>query len=193
MLGLEGIWLLRRLLQKNDMRTYIALLRGINVGGHKKILMADLRALFEALGFKDVQTYIQSGNVVFKAIEEANLASRIAEAIESKYGFIVPVLVKKGSELSEILSKCPFSDEKREKSYFILLKESPSQENIELTTGFSHPNEEFQIIEDCVYIYYSEGAGKAKMGVNFFEKKLKVKATARNFRTMAKLVAMVSP
>ncbi|MFT4668589.1 MAG: hypothetical protein ACI9M9_000406 [Flavobacteriaceae bacterium] len=92
--------------------------------------------------------------------------------------------------MSEILSKCPFSDEKREKSYFILLKESPSRENIELTTGFSDPNEEFHIEADCVYIYYSEGAGKTKRGNNFFEKKLKVKATARNYRTMAKLLAM---
>ena len=174
------------------MDTYIALLRGINVGGHKKILMADLRLLFESLDFKDVQSYIQSGNVVFKTIEETNLASKIAEAIETKYGFMVPVLVKKASELSEMLSKCPFFDEKREKSYFILLKESPSRESIEITTDFSHANEEFHIEEDCVYISYSEGAGKAKMGVNFFEKKLKVKATARNYRTMAKLIELAT-
>ncbi|MFT4668590.1 MAG: hypothetical protein ACI9M9_000407 [Flavobacteriaceae bacterium] len=79
------------------MRTYIALLRGINVGGYKKVLIADLRALFESLGFKDVKTYIQSGNVVFKTIEETNLARKIAEAIEAKYDFIVPVLVKNES------------------------------------------------------------------------------------------------
>ena len=151
------------------MQSYIALLRGINVGGHKKILMADLRTLFESLGFQDVQTYIQSGNVVFKSTEKADLASKITTTIDLKYGFIVPVLVKKVSELSEIIAKCPFSDEKREKSYFILLKESPFQENMELTTGFSNLDEEFHIEGDCVYIYYAAGAGKAKMGVNFFE------------------------
>jgi uncharacterized protein (DUF1697 family) len=95
--GLEGIWQLWHLHQKNNMRTYIALLRGINVGGYKKVLIADLRALFESLGFKDVKTYIQSGNVVFKTIEETNLARKIAEAIEAKYDFIVPVLVKNES------------------------------------------------------------------------------------------------
>tara|TARA_R110000772_G_scaffold198164_1_gene308830 strand:- start:191 stop:718 length:528 start_codon:yes stop_codon:yes gene_type:complete len=174
------------------MNTFIALLRGINVGGHKKILMADLKLLFESLEFEQVTTYIQSGNVVFKAKEETNLANRIAEAIESKYGFIVPVLVKKGSELSEIMSKCPFSNVKREKSYFILLKENPSEESVELTSEFSSSDEEFYIEEKCVYIYYAVGAGKARMGNNFFEKKLKVNATARNFRTMAKLIAMVS-
>lgn len=174
------------------MKTYIAFLRGINVGGHKKILMADLRLLLEKAGLQNVQTYIQSGNVVFGSKEETNLASIIAEAIKAKYGFIVPVLVKKASELNEIMSKCPFFDEKREKSYFILLEESPSQENIELTTAFSNLNEEFYIVENCVYIYYALGAGKAKMGINFFERKLKVKATARNYRTMVKLFSMAS-
>ena len=172
------------------MKTYIAFLRGINVGGHKKILMADLKLLLESIGLQDVQTYIQSGNVVFKSKEETNLASKIAKAIETKYGFIVPVLVKKASELSEILSKCPFFNEKREKSYFILLEESPTQENIELIATFSNLNEEFYIAQNCVYIYYAVGAGKAKMGVNFFERKLKVIATARNYRTMVKLIDM---
>ena len=174
------------------MKTYIAFLRGINVGGHKKILMKDLSLLFESLGFENVKTYIQSGNVVFRSKEETNLASKIAEAIESKYSFFTPVLVKKASELSEIASKCPFFDEKREKSYFILLEENPTKENIELTAAFSNLNEEFHITANCVYIYYAVGAGKAKMGVNFFERKLKVKATARNYRTMAKLIELAT-
>lgn len=174
------------------MKTYIAFLRGINVGGHKKILMADLRLLLEKAGLQNVQTYIQSGNVVFGSKEETNLASIIAEAIKAKYGFIVPVLVKKASEFSEIVSKCPFIDEKREKSYFILLEENPIQELIDLTATFSNLNEEFYITPNCVCIYYDLGAGKAKMGVNFFERKLKVKATARNYRTMVKLLTMVS-
>ena len=170
------------------MKTYIAFLRGINVGGHKKILMKDLSLLFESLGFENVKTYIQSGNVVFRSKEDDNVASKITEAIEAEYGFFVPVLVKKSSELNEIVTKCPFFDEKREKSYFMLLEESPSQKNIELTTAFSNLNEEFHIVQNCVYIYYALGAGKAKIGVNFFERKLKVKATARNYRTMAKLI-----
>lgn len=174
------------------MKKHIALLRGINVGGHKKILMTDLKLLFESLGFTEVQTYIQSGNVVFASKEENNLENKITEAIKTKFGFFVPILIKKASEMAKILSKCPFSEEKREKSYFILLKASPSKKDIELTTHFSHINEEFYILEDCIYIYYREGAGKAKMGNNFFEKKLKVIATARNYRTMVKLLDMAS-
>ena len=175
------------------MNTFIALIRGINVGGHKKILMADLKLLFESLGFEQVTTYIQSGNVVFSSEKKVNLANKIAEAIETKYGFKVPVLVKKASELRKIIEKCPFLDEKLEKSYFILLREKPSEEDMHLTITFSNSAEEFHIEKDCIYISYSEGAGKAKMGNNFFEKKLKVKATARNYRTVAKLLALASP
>ena len=120
------------------------------------------------------------------------MAEKITEAIKTKYAFFAPVLIKKPSELSRIISKCPFFDEKREKSYFLLLLENPSQENILLTTAISYPNEEFQIEGDFVYIYYSEGAGKAKMGNTFFEKKLKVTATARNYRTMVKLVELAT-
>jgi len=173
-------------------KVYVALLRGINVGGHKKILMADLKALFETIGFTEIQTYIQSGNVVFSSEKEDDLADKITAAIESKYSFNVPILIKKASEMAQILSKCPFSAEKMEKSYFILLQENPSVENLEEATALSSPDEEFHIIDDCVYIYYSKGAGKAKLGINFFEKELKVNATARNYRTMAKLLELTS-
>jgi len=79
------------------MNTYIALLRGINVGGHKKILMADLKLLLDSIGLQNVQTYIQSGNVVFKSKEDTHLATKIAEGIKIEYGFFVLVLVKKAS------------------------------------------------------------------------------------------------
>jgi uncharacterized protein (DUF1697 family) len=185
------------------MKTYIALLRGINVGGHKKILMADLRALLESLNLKNVQTYIQSGNVVFtcasreasgdtRAEEKHDFEDIIAKAIEAKYGWNVPILIKKASEMVKIIEKCPFSSEKREKSYFILLKSKPTPELFKATQEFSSSDEEFYIYDNCVYIFYSVGAGKAKLGINFFEKKLEVQATARNYRTMMKLIEMAS-
>lgn len=174
------------------MERYIAFLRGINVGGHKKILMTDLKLLFESLGFKEVTTYIQSGNVIFTTEKETNLATKIIKGIEENYGFFVPVLVKNASELEEIVSKSPFFGEKLKKSYFILLQEKPSSEHIELTTIFSNPIEEFYITENCVYVYYSQGAGKAKLGNNFFEKKLSVTATARNYNTLVKLIELSS-
>jgi len=175
------------------MKIYIALLRGINVSGHKKILMADLRNLLEKYGFQNVKTYIQSGNVVCSSSEKKEVVSKIiSEAILKKYGWEVPVLVLTSTEIKSAFDNCPFSEEKKEKSYFILLKSKSSTETVIETSKLSSPNEEFVITDTCVYIYYSLGAGKAKLGINFFERKLKVKATARNFRTMKKLLELTN-
>jgi uncharacterized protein (DUF1697 family) len=176
------------------MNTYIALLRGINVGGHKKILMADLRNLFENLGFKNVRTYIQSGNVVFKTNYGNGRAieSMIKDQIFSQYGFEVSILVKTHLEIITIVNKCPFSDDKKVNSYFIILHSIPDKKLIESTMQIKYPNEEFHIKDSCVYTYYSSGYGGSKCGTNFFEKKLKVSATARNFKTLNKLIELSS-
>lgn len=110
------------------MQTYIALLRGINVGGKAKLKMADLKLLFEDLGFKDVATYIQSGNVVFAAENGIGLEEKISKEIKSKFGFEVPVLVKTAAEIDTILKDCPFEKDKKEASYFVLLKTPPQKE-----------------------------------------------------------------
>ena len=174
------------------MKTFIALLRGINVGGHKKILMADLRALLESKGLINVQTYIQSGNVVFNSFVKASECEElISKAIQKKYGWEVPVLVRTPNEIKNIMNNCPFSEEKKQKSYFTLLSEAPDQDLIEETQSMSYPNEEFIITYSCIY-FYSENYGKTKFNNNFFERKLKVRTTARNYRTMMKLVSLSS-
>ena len=91
------------------MKTYAAILRGINVGGHKKILMKDLKGLFEGLGFSDVQTYIQSGNVIFKAQSSGNLLEEIQTAIVNCYGFEVPLQVVEGDFLNQVIEQNPFA------------------------------------------------------------------------------------
>ena len=108
------------------MITYIAFLRGINVGGHKKIKMADLRILLEGLGHKEVMTYIQSGNVIFNSLEEDRdkLENQISEAIKGHYGFEVPVLVQTRTEINKILDNNPYNDPEdlaSNKIYFVLL------------------------------------------------------------------------
>lgn len=176
------------------MNTYIALLRGINVGGHKKILMTDLRVLLEELNFKKVQTYIQSGNIVFQS-SNGNI-SAIENAIKNKilklYGFEVPVLVKTQQELKSIFNNCPFLEKKKVNSYFMPLFTNPSAKLIKDLNLVKSPNEEFFITENCVYFYCNIGYGKIKFGNNFFERKLKVSATARNYKTMVKLLEMAS-
>lgn len=171
---------------------YIALLRGINVGGHKKVPMAELRDLLTKSGLENVKTYIQSGNVIFQSAEEnrSKIERHIKDAISNYFGFEVAILVTTKDDIDVILKACPFSEEKKIASYFILLSEPPKTSLVNVIAKEQLPNEEFIITNNCVYIYYALGAGKAKLGVNWFEKKLKVKATARNYRTMLKLLSL---
>jgi uncharacterized protein (DUF1697 family) len=173
------------------MKTYIALLRGINVGGHKKIRMADLRSLMYNSGFQDVQTYIQSGNLILSASEDVeSISLKISEAIEQKYGWEVPVLVKTTSEIKSILEHCPFPEDQKLKSYFCLLSSTPSTENMEKCRMFQFPGESFIITPQCVYIYSEVAAQKSKISNNFFENHLKVAATTRNYNTLQKLLSL---
>lgn len=172
------------------MQTYIALLRGINVGGHKKLKMVDLKLLFEELGFQNVVTYIQSGNVVFSAKEEKNISDKISKEIEKRFGWEVPVLVKTADSISRILKDCPFEEIKKAEAYFMLFASQPAMKLKEAVREISYPNEEFVLTADCVYIYFGNGYGNAKLNNNFFEKKLEVAATTRNYRTLVKLVEL---
>lgn len=176
------------------MISYIAFLRGINVGGHKKILMADLKMLFEKMGFKNVRTYIQSGNVVFQSKKDnlGEIADRIRLQILEQYDFEVPILIKTHKELQTIFNKCPFSQEKMEKSYFTLLFASPSKELIHNINKVNCPNEEFVVTRTCIYFYCSTGYARVKCNSKFFEKELNVITTSRNYRTMMKLIELTS-
>ena len=176
------------------MNIYIALLRGINVGGHKKILMADLRNLFEKLNFKNVQTYIQSGNIIFQSSMDdiPSIENTIKNQILKQYGFTVPVLVKTHQELKSIFDACPFSEDKKKESYFQLLYSKPDEALVQATNLINYLDEEFIITNKCVYFYSSIGFRKTKFGNNFFERKLKVSVTARNYKTMIKLIEMAS-
>lgn len=174
------------------MKTYIALLRGINVGGHKKVPMSELRQLLSEVGFKDVQTYIQSGNVVFKnkKTNPLELESRIQNAIQNHFGFEVFVLVKTRVQLQHIFNDCPFIEEKKKKSYFMLLHDTPNQDLVAEATAKTYEGEEYQIIKDCIYYYCEKGYSQAKFNMNFFEKNLNTFATSRNYNTMVKLLSL---
>ncbi|GAA3617050.1 DUF1697 domain-containing protein [Flavivirga amylovorans] len=176
------------------MQTYIALLRGINVSGQKKIPMAELRELLTNSGLKNVQTYIQSGNVIFKSSEQdiQKLELRIHEAIKAYFGFEVPILIKTPKSLQKVFDDCPFSEEKKTNSYFTLLYTIPDKDLVNEAAKLSYPNEEFVITKDCIYFYCSTGYGKAKYSNNFFERKLKTTSTARNYKTMVKLLELSS-
>lgn len=172
------------------MKTYIALLRGINVGGHKKVPMAELRDLLGKTGFADVTTYIQSGNVVFKTSidDQSTLENQIKKAIFEQFGFEVSVMVRTRHQLLKIFEDCPFPEEQKVDSYFAILSSQPDAQLVGEASQKTYENEEYHIINDCLYLYCANGYGKAKFNLSFFEKKLRVSATSRNYKTMMKLI-----
>lgn len=177
------------------MNSFVALLRGINVSGQKKISMADLRETLKNVGLQNVATYIQSGNIVFESDDpnREGLGTMISMAILRDFGFEVPTLVLMGDEVKDILESNPFKEETNEKGlYFVMLKEPASPTRVSEFNKISYENEEFLVTPLCVYLNCKAGYGKAKLNNNLIERKLKVEATTRNLRTMQKLLEMVS-
>jgi uncharacterized protein (DUF1697 family) len=177
------------------MQTYIAILRGINVSGQKMIKMDSLKAQMEELGFKNVETYIQSGNIIFEyqKVDKSDLVKQIEHKIFEKYGFKVPVIIRTPQEFEHILSHNSFIISRNEdinKLHVTFLSELPAQE---LLNNFPKPEniaDELVISGDHVYVFCPNGYGNTKLNNNFFENKLKVIATTRNWKTVIKLGEM---
>ncbi len=177
------------------MARYISILRGINVGGRRKILMADLKLLYEELGFSNITTYIQSGNVAFdfpKTESQEKLSRKIKAAIDKTYGFDVPVITRTTQEIEQTIAINPFLKETADiKGLFLaFLTEEPSEENLGKLNGIEFPNDAFEVIGKNVYICCSGRFSDSKLTNNFFENKLKVAATTRNWKTVMKLQEM---
>jgi len=174
------------------MNTYIALLKGINVGGHKKVPMAELRELLTKYGFQNVQTYIQSGNVILQSSEKSLQKNEetIKKSILDYFGFDVSVLVKTRKDLKRIFNDSPFFEDKKKASYFMMLHDTPSEELVRIASEKVYEGEEYKINKDCIYYFSAKGFGQSKFNANFFERKLKTFATARNYNTMVKLLSL---
>ncbi|MDM5155154.1 DUF1697 domain-containing protein [Bacillus sp. DX1.1] len=174
------------------MTIYIALLRGINVGGHKLIKMAELRNVFETMGLGSVQTYIQSGNVLFESEESADLLSqRIEHEISRVFGFTVPVILRTEMELEQIIRNCPFQTDallEGESLHISFLAEAPSQEGINHVLSFRSEVEECRIEGKEVYLFFRQSIRNSKLAAHL--QKLNVPATLRNWRTINKLNTM---
>jgi uncharacterized protein (DUF1697 family) len=176
------------------MTTYIALLRGINVGGHRLIKMADLKAMFVALGFGGAQTYIQSGNVVFDADEaEQPLRERIEQQIAATFGFPVVVALRTHDELARVIMACPFAQDtlaEGERLYVALLAETPASVGIERMLASKTEPDEFRVLGCEVYLLYRQTMRATLLTNNLLESKLGVPSTMRNWRTLTTLAAM---
>lgn len=174
------------------MKNYIALLRGINVSGHKLIKMSELKLMFEKCGFKNVITYIQSGNVVFSSDDKEfeKLQEKIKNSIFNTFGFDVEVQVLKANKLKRITENHSFlkGNEAQIKAiYYILLAEKPDNGLVNELNKLEQKIEFFKIMDEVIYCFYPNGYGDSKWHNVFFEKKLKVSCTTRNYNTMLKL------
>ena len=179
------------------MKEYISMFRGINVGGHKKIKMEALRNWYEELGFKNMQTYIQSGNLIFKSPERRprELEKKIAGHIAKTTGFAVPVVVLELAELAAALENNPFAGHEQENSkalHLTFLAEEPSPGNIENLKNGHYAPDEYSLSGKFLYLLCTNGYGKTKLTNNFLENKLAVGATTRNWKTVMELVKRAS-
>lgn len=177
--------------------TYIALLRGINVGGHKIIQMEQLRKSCAALGLENVQTYVQSGNVVFQARKQSAtaLSEKLQEKILRDFGFSAGVIVRTADEISRAIRANPFLKKKGidpARLYVTFLSGVPATAALRALEKFSSPPDEFRCLGQEIFLYLPNGSARTKLSINTFEKILAVRATTRNWNTVNKLHEMSS-
>lgn len=176
------------------MTTYISFLRGVNMTGHNSIKMTDLAALYRDLGFIAPETFIQSGNVVFSTdtgMKLPDVALRIETGISETFGYNVPVMVRTISSMRKILTSNPFLREENfdpAKMAVMFLHDDLTQSQVEKVADIDYPPDKFKIIGNEIYTFCPNGFGKTKLYTNFFENKMKVTGTARNWKTVTTLL-----
>ena len=176
---------------KSTTNTWIALLRGINVGGHHKLPMKELAAELEALGLSDVKTYIQSGNAVFRSpqTDASALSERIASAIREDHGFEPRVLVLSRSDFRAAVRANPFpaADAEPRTVHLSFLAKPAADPDLEALDALKAKSEDFVLTERVFYLYAPDGIGRSKLAAKV-ETSLGVPATARNWRTVIKIL-----
>jgi uncharacterized protein (DUF1697 family) len=174
---------------------YVALMRGINVGGKKKLPMADLVTLFVEAGCRDVETYIQSGNVVYSATEK--LASRvpdlIVKAVLDRIGFRAPVVTRTAAELRSVASANPFlraGGADADELHVMFLAERPTPAKVSFLDPLRSPPDEFVVRGRDIYVRCPNGVARSKLTNDYFDRSLATTSTMRNWRTVLILAEM---
>ena len=177
------------------MPVVISMLRGVNVGGHNKIKMDALRALYESLKFTGCQTHIQSGNVIFKTTERnlSKLTSQIQTAIERSFGFRPDVILRTADELRDVIARNPFAKRRGiepGKLLVTFLASAPTAEARDNLLKLKTDPEELRIDGSELYTYYPNGIGHSKLSWPLIERTLKVSGTGRNWNSVIKMLAI---
>ena len=177
------------------MGVVISMLRGVNLAGHRKVQMSELKTLYESLGLGSVQTYINSGNVIFKAAgrDLARLGQKIEDAIESHCGFRSDVILRTPAEMREAIARNPFAARpglEPGKMAVSFLAGEPSAEAVEKVLAIKAEPEELRISGRELYLYFPNGMGRPKLSMAQVERTLKTPGTSRNWNTVRKLLEM---
>jgi uncharacterized protein (DUF1697 family) len=178
------------------MNKYISMLRGINVSGYNKISMADLKSLYESLDFRNVVTYGLSGNVIFNSPKQdvLKLSYQIQTQLKKSFDLYVPVLLRNTDDLKRIISENPFVKRKEEptKLHVTFLNTSPIPSDLNKLSAPANESDEFIIKDKEIFVFCPNGYGRTKLNNNFFEKKLSVITTTRNWNTVNALFKLAN-
>ena len=175
---------------------YLCLLRGINVSGKKKMLMKDLRSIMSNAGFDRVETYLQSGNLLLEAkLNVSQIEAQVQNIIEQHYAYDdVDIFVLNEKYLNGVLAGIPnfAEDINTSKLSMTFLKSAPDSALLALLDGDEYFPDRFVISSNVIYVYHPNGYGRTKIHTNYFERKLKVRATTRNYRSVSTLLEKLS-
>jgi uncharacterized protein (DUF1697 family) len=177
------------------MPIYIAMLRGVNIGAHKRMKMEKLRASCEGLGFEKVATFIQSGNVVFKAgrISPEALSKKIEACIVADFGFSSEVILRSKDEMGKIIAKNPFAKQHgidTQKLHVVFLSEAPPQSAVKKLQSLTIPPDKLDVAGKEIYFYFPNGVSGSSLWKHPVDRVLGVSATMRNWNTVSKLYEM---
>ena len=185
------------------MPTLISMLRGINVSGQKTIQMAELKAFYESLGYTRVTTYVQSGNVVFDSADQdvSALAGSLEKEITRRFGFSVGVIVRHSADFGRIIASNPFVTHRNEDphrlhvTFLSALPSAVALNNLKESKDSKEPidtTDEYFLSGTEIFLFCPNGYGKTKLSNSFFEKKLSVLATTRNWKTVTALYSLAN-
>jgi uncharacterized protein (DUF1697 family) len=173
---------------------YVALLRGINVGGKNKLPMLELARLFEEAGATDVRTYIQSGNVIFRAPEKVapRLPSAVSQQISTRFGLRVPVVLRSAEELRLVPERNPFLKRGADPDalHVMFLADRPEPARVLALDAKRSPPDELAVREREIYLRLPNGVARSKLTNDYFDRALATTSTGRNWRTVLKLIEL---
>lgn len=175
------------------MHVYAALLRGVNVGGHNKLPMAELRELCGSNGLVDVKTYIQSGNVVFRSDGDAKeISDVLSNSIMDRFGFRPGVVVRTSSQLKAAAKTYPFDTSNHKKAHIVFLDDKPKTDSVKQLLELDFAPDQIKVTAGEIHCYFPNGVLETNIGFKKMERILSVSGTARNWRTVQKLIELVT-